>query len=289
MNTHLKKLLWTGVAMAMAGAAQAAPITTWTVDVDTVFLENTIVANPGLPGVTFVSDYELQWGAPATDAGDSGLLIGVGAALPPVETKVDTNGPIVPNVDITHRNNPIFANTGSLLEVVIASTLTLTPFDPAGLGFPPQTIEFLVNFFETPNDPPGGICADGTLNGEGLNINGCADIFVIDQNSINFNFKYPDIGGDTPGFERDYFISFIEVTEGLKPLPAAACNAVAGVTAPCLGFRTPEEDTTTFQFGALITTDPVSFIPEPGTLALLGLGLGALGLGLRRRRSHIEA
>ena len=294
MNTHLKKLLWTGVAMAMAGAVQAGPVTTWTVGVNTVFVEASIITSSD--PVNFVSNTELSWGDPATAGGNSGLQI----SDSPSTTAVDTDGALVANVSITHRNNPIFAGTGSLRYVDIDSTLTLTPLIPPSAALPSATLTFGVSFFETPNaDTP---CADGTQNGTGLNVNGCADIFVISQDSVNFPFFFDDPDYDvglTPEENlangaiqsRPYFISFLETTSGLNPLPDAACDAVAGanpnldVSKPCLGFRTPENATTTFQFGALITTVPVSVVPEPGTLALLGLGLGALGLGLRRRRS----
>jgi hypothetical protein len=52
-----------------------------------------------------------------------------------------------------------------------------------------------------------------------------------------------------------------------------------------LGFRTPEQANTTFQFAALITTTPVQIVPEPGTLAVLSAGLIALGAMRRRRRA----
>ena len=40
---------------------------------------------------------------------------------------------------------------------------------------------------------------------------------------------------------------------------------------------------TTFDFAALITTDPVNFASEPGGLALLGLGFAGVGLTRRRK------
>ena len=49
---------------------------------------------------------------------------------------------------------------------------------------------------------------------------------------------------------------------------------------------TPENAVTPFQFGALITTQPVSPdpIPVPGVLGLMGLGLITLA-GVRRRKA----
>jgi hypothetical protein len=211
----------------------------------------------------------MTWG---TDGGDgrSGLDI----TNPAGPTIVNTNGPSVPNVAVTHRNNPI---TGSTLdEVKLRSTLTLTPFSPPDTGLPSASLDFLIDFQETSNgaDP----CANGDANGVGVNVNGCGDIFVIDQGALNFAFQY-DLG--TGQGLKTYFISFFEQTGGLNPLPVAACNAV-GVTSPCLGFVTPEQASTTFNFAAVITTKPVE-IPVPGTLVSVGLGL--LLLGLRRRRA----
>jgi hypothetical protein len=190
---------------------------------------------------------------------------------------VDTNGAAVPNVIITHNNNPITGN--SLDSVTIDSTLTLTPFVPPALGLPPATISFLIDFQETPNG--ANPCADGGTNGVGVNVNGCADIFVIDQAALNFPFQYPDPTGPDAGTLRTYFISFFESTGGLNPLSDAACSA-AGVASGCLGFTTAEQQSTPAQFAALITTQPVG-VPEPTALLLMGLGLAGLGFAKRRR------
>jgi hypothetical protein len=243
-------------------------VDTWTVDVSTTF--DTATVDPS--GVTIVDSQGLRWGD-STGSGQSGLDI---TGSPSSET-VDTNGPAVGNVSVTHLNRPITGT--SLSSVDILSTLILTPFDPSASALPAATITFKINFEETPNgaDP----CADGGTSGLGVNINECADIFVIDQNALNFPFFYDLDGAGGPLQNQQYYISFFELTSGLNPLPSAACTA-AGVTSPCIGFRTPEGADTTFQFAALITTRPVS-VPEPGALAMMGLGLGLMGLMLRRR------
>ncbi len=270
-----------GAAFTFSVSAQATLIDgivdVWNVNVATVFDTNSICDSTGdctaPTGVTVVNNQSLRWGSGGS--GPSGLDI----SASPSNQNVNTNGAAVPNVSVTHLNRPITGTT--LSSVNIDSTLTLTPFIPPATGLLPTTLVFTVNYLETPNgDNP---CADGGANGVGKNVNGCADIYITNRNSLNFPFFY-DLDGGGPLQNQQYFISFFEATGGLNPLPNAACTSV-GVALPCLGFETPEGQDTTFQFAALITTQPVSLVPEPATLTLMGLGLAAMRLRSRRRVS----
>ena len=274
MNMPLKTLVVTTAAL-MSTSAHASLmdgiVDQWTVGVVGVFDTTTVVFDPNATG-TIVTPTSLSWGTAQPGGGQSGLDI---TNLAPAV--VNTNGAAVANTSVTHRNQPITGN--SLDSVDLISTLTLTPFSPSAPGLPPASITFNINFAETPNS--ANPCADGGPNGSGVNLNGCADIFVIDKNALNFPFFY-DLDGAGPLQNQQYYISFFELTSGLNPLPDEACTS-AGATTPCLGFRTPEETDTTFQFASVITTRPVN-VPEPGILATLGIGLLALGFSRRRKQ-----
>jgi hypothetical protein len=277
IRTQIKTVAFAIAALA-AGSANAGIVTQWTVGVDAVFLPGSIVATDGSPGSVAISNANrrLRWG----DDDQSGLDIGNAPVDTVVDTGIGVTLPPVANVSVTHTNNPI--NGDTLDKVTLRSTLTLTPLTPPLAGLAPVSLDFLIDFLETDNG--ANPCANGGANGSGVNVDGCGDIFVIGTGALNFAFNY-DSDGDGGDDPQQYFISFVELTGGLNPLPTAACQAAAGVDT-CLGFITPEEATTTFQFGAIITTERVQIeVPEPGILGLMGLGLAAMGGILRRRKA----
>lgn len=271
------------VALAFSASAHATLIDglvdVWNVNVSTVFDTSSICDSTGdctsPTGVTVVDPQSLRWG---TDLGSG--LSGLDISNSPSSTNVSTNGAAVDNVAITHLNRPITGTTLKSLDIL--STLILTPVAPPDASLPSATITFKVHYLETPNgDSP---CADGGANGTGVNVNGCADIYVTDINSLNFKFNYDLDGSGGPLQNQEYFISFFESTNGLNALSSAAC-AAAGVSAPCLGFETPEGADTTVHFAALITTTPVSIkVPEPSTLLLGSLGIAGLARIRRAQR-----
>jgi hypothetical protein len=150
--------------------------------------------------------------------------------------------------------------------------IELMPTDRAGAAVS-LTRSFDIDFFETPNDPAGGICANGEAVGTGVNSAGCADIFTLEFDFGQFDFTYDDVNYSLFLFEDP------TKPQRLGTLSAAAC-AAAGAGAGCFGFLTPEAQRTVAEFVIQIEAQDV---PEPAMIGLLGLGM--LGIaGSRRRR-----
>lgn len=171
-------------------------------------------------------------------------------------------GFIAPSISLRHNNVPIFAP--SLLSAQLTVDVFLTPTAPAAGGFALSPIAYNIRFLETTNSAPCDVASPTP----------CNDIFVLVGGFLNDSFNYDG---------QDYFVNAFPTSGGtLGVLPDAACGAV-GVANGCFGFTTAENTFTDLAFGLTISSDPLQ-VPEPGSLALMGLAMVGMA-AVRRRRS----
>ena len=249
---------------ALTPAAAGPIITKWDVDLSGIWSART-------PASVTISGGQqtLSWGVPSNPGNNQSSLV---INNPPANDTVDTyiGGGAIPStfnatsVSLTHNNNVI--QTGSsLATATLELDLKLTPLLPSpGSTTPIIPVSYKIDFNETPNS---GTCAVSSPTP-------CNDIFVLLTGLLNTSFMYDS---------QEYFINAFPITTGgkLSTLPNAACLA-AGAPNGCTGFTTPENDSTKLDFGFTVSTMPLS-VPEPGSMALLGLALGALALTNRKR------
>ena len=262
---HLSKILLATGALALSAFANAAPVINW--DVTTTGVWSSYAPNPGVTLSNFGKT--LSWGN-STGFGQSSLVItNPVPATPNIPTWYGGGTPpagyIAPSVTLTHNNNPITGT--SLTNATLTVSMTLKPTNPMGPNMPLPTIDYLIRFVETPNQTP---CQAPSPAGTP-----CNDIFVQVAGLLNESFVYD---GQT------YFVNAFPTSGGsLNVLPPSAC-AAAGQPAGCIGFTTVERQSTALPFGVTISSERLQ-VPEPGSLALIGLALAGAGFVSRRRRN----
>jgi hypothetical protein len=269
--------------------ASAAFIEWWDYEINSGFVAWTpdpgsVVITPQNPSTLAAGAWkDLTWGTltanplnasapPGTTGSSFSVQDPVLGPFPP-SSDLQTNGAWVPGASVTHNNWEITQSVN--IDATLRSRITLTALATQtgpDLGLPPisDQTDYLIRFEETPNlvGNPGGC-----LVPPGAGEQPCPDVFVL----LNPADLVRDI--ITPDY---IYTATLQIT-GLTTLSNAVC-AELGQGAGCKGFTTNEFKTNAIGTQFRITARPVQ-IPEPATLAVIGLGLLAMGAVRRRKTS----
>ena len=209
-----------------------------------------------------------------------GVTLALGLAAPALATEEEEEGPGVPHIVVINNEGTLELEFDGVLPVDINGVPTVTVFLP---NFNEFANEFTSN-------PLGGL-ADGFLNddngfeSEGLPTGSNFVVTLTDAESLEANGFFLSLGAELISGTGDSFTLGDAFDD--HPIFGLESNNPNFVGSASLVFDIT--DTTgavsgTEQFGVILTTDPaLATVPEPSSLALLGLA-GFAAVARRRRR-----
>jgi hypothetical protein len=254
-NQMSNRILPAIAAVAALAISSVASATTVSMDSFTGLWFNVTGSPTNFSNTGAGNNPQVRWGVDL-GSGQSGYNLDL-APPPPV--------PIIQNVPpntspffigmFTHVNQPIGPNSITGIDLEITFHIDVGGTDT---GF--HNFFFHFTHDETTNDL--NPCPYGGANGQGVNINGCADAvtisflttsdtFLVNGVAYTFNLLGFSPSGDCSGNISTQFLTMEQANN-----PASLCASI----------------------------QTRASVPEPGTLLLLGLGI--IGLTLARRRVH---
>ncbi|WP_158589135.1 THxN family PEP-CTERM protein [Alginatibacterium sediminis] len=211
-----------------------------------------------------------------------------------------TDGGWNTGTNMTHDNQYITGDYLTFTNILDALALQPLAWDDPLIPTPGPFLDgpllsFNILFKETDNQVSGtsanpifdGICEDTQLaNGEGINAGGCADIFLfngvdLDDQPIDFTFEDEQVFFSSDFIVQDYKYTVTTRLGGLALQEIDDCFGIDGQS-NCVGFLTEENGLNTLSADFRVTSRQIT-VPEPTTVAIMGLAL--FGLSFARRRA----